>query len=120
MLGRVPSNSPVAVRRARDLVRRPSPCVTTTKSLTSRRQYPIIGSDRLLAPPVPQLAGDLPAPVGECVLDLLQVGVGEHLAGERDADRQDAVLDRLPGEDLALLVEPEASFRHEIQIQAGG
>src|SRR5437016_14588420 len=47
---------------------------------------------------------ELPATVGEGPLNLFQIVIGQHFAGKRDPDRQDASFDRLPGEDLTLLV----------------
>ena len=65
----------------------------------------------------------LPAAVDERFPNLFQVGVGQHFAGERDPDGQNAALDRLPGKDLALLVKTlhgHYPFQHWLFLRYAG
>ena len=53
-------------------------------------------------------------------MNLFQILVGQHFAGKRDPDRQDAAFDRLPSEDLTLLVKTEVADRREIDVHPRG
>src|SRR5258705_4398800 len=63
---------------------------------------------------------DLPATASEGALNLFQVALAQHFAGKRAPDRKDAAFDRLPGEDVTLLVNTEMADRREIQVHPRG
>jgi hypothetical protein len=54
---------------------------------------------------------DLPAAVGEGSLNVFQIAIGQHFAGQRDPHGQYAALDRLAGGFVAQMTRP---MRHEV------